>query len=66
MTNETTITTPELRAAFKRSGLWRLGWSYSEAIAKPAVYRALSAAARCRQEAAKRSGRATPTQPQLF
>jgi hypothetical protein len=36
------ITTRELREAFKRSGLWRDGWTYARAIATACVLRGLT------------------------
>lgn len=56
MTNETPITPAELRAAFKRSGLWRLGWTYAMAVNSGPVYRALVAAAKAAQNAETAQG----------
>lgn len=39
-------TEAELRDAFRRSGIWRLGWDFNKAIGDPAVLICLSRIAR--------------------
>lgn len=54
-------TTAELKAAFKRCGLWRLGWTYDRAMASFTVAWSLRHAA-----LAARSKNPPPAQPRLF
>lgn len=60
MSEPTTATDAELRCAFRRSGLWRLGWEYSRAIAAPLVRWALERSAIAHRRPA------APTQPRLI
>lgn len=55
-------TNNELRAAFKRSGLWRRGWTYARAIDETAVRISLRCAAIAAQRSNARRGEHTPTQ----
>lgn len=57
MDTQATPTDAELRCAFRRSGLWRLGWEYSRAIAAPLVRWALERSAIAHRRPA------TPAQP---
>lgn len=54
-------TTTELRAAFRRSRLWRDGWSYAKAIAVETVRWSLEKSA-----LAARNTNNTPAQPRLI
>lgn len=54
-------TTDELKAAWHRSGAWRLGRSFLEALSIPTVCIALTQAA-----LARRARLQTPAQPSLF
>ncbi len=62
-----TPTTAELRDAFRRSGLWRRGWSFLKAqsvpyVASGLVYQVRAERARIEQE----QGKPAPVQPALF
>jgi hypothetical protein len=59
-------TTAELKSAFKRSGLWRLGWTYDQAIGCDNVRRCMEISARCRREHQARRGNPAPVQPELI
>lgn len=45
---DASITDQELREAFKRSGIWRFGWTYERAKQAEAVLRSLLATVRAR------------------
>ncbi|MCL2829386.1 MAG: hypothetical protein FWD77_01460 [Betaproteobacteria bacterium] len=52
----------ELKAAFQRCGLWRLGWSFERAIHTPSLRIALTCAANALRKRAEREGHPTPEQ----
>ena len=54
--------TNELRAAFRRSGLWRLGWTFHRAITTPAICTAIRCAASAARKRAEREGHSIPSQ----
>ena len=54
--------TQELRAAFRRSGLWRLGWTFHRAITTPAICTAIRCAASAARKRAEREGHSIPSQ----
>lgn len=57
-----TITERELRAAYKRSGLWRLGVTYERAIDVPAIRTALNCSIKAARRRAEQAGRRIPAQ----
>lgn len=61
MTTATPPTTAELRDAFRRSGLWRDGWTYAKAIAVDTVRWGLEKSA-----LARRRTHHHPAQPRLI
>lgn len=54
-------TLDEMRAAYRRAGIWRLGWSFVDALAVPMLRWAMEKSAL----AARRRDR-LPVQPALF
>lgn len=61
------ITERELRAAFRRSGLWRDGWTYAKAVATESVYRGLRIfAAAMRAKEQQQYGKPAPIQRALI
>lgn len=62
MSTQQTITERELRAAYKRSGVWRLGMTYERAISVPAIHTALSCSARAARRRAEKAGQPAPAQ----
>ena len=58
--------TQELRDAFRRSGLWRLGWTFQRAITTPAIGTAIRCAASAFRKRAEREGRPMPIQEALI
>lgn len=61
-----TPSTQELRDAFRRSGLWRLGWTFQRAITVPAIGTAIRCAASAARKRAEREGRPMPVQEALI
>lgn len=61
MPHELPPTTDELKAAWQRANLWRLGVSFSEAMARPLVRWAMEKSA-----LATRRSNKLPAQPALF
>lgn len=53
----TALTTADLKRAFRRCGLWRIGWTYDRAIGVPLVAWGL-------QKSALAARRTTPDAPQ--
>lgn len=62
MSTQQTITERELRAAYKRSGDWRLGMTYERAISVPAIRTALNCSVKAAHRRAKQSGHPIPAQ----
>ena len=58
--------TQELRDAFRRSGLWRMGWTFQRAITTPAIGTAIRCAASAARKRAEREGRPMPVQEALI
>ncbi len=56
MINPERITDRELRDAYKRAGLWRIGMSYERAITVPAIHTAMSCSARAARRRAEKTG----------
>lgn len=56
------ITERELRAAYKRSGLWRLGVTYERAIDVPAIRTALNCSIKAARRRAEQAGHRIPAQ----
>ncbi|MDE2441081.1 MAG: hypothetical protein KGP14_08650 [Betaproteobacteria bacterium] len=56
------ITERELRAAYKRSGLWRLGVTYERAIDVPAIRTALNCSVKAARRRAEQAGHPMPAQ----
>lgn len=66
MLSASDLTERELREAFRRSGLWRDGWTYARAIGTACVLRGLqntAAALRARQQ---QNGNPAPMQRALI
>jgi hypothetical protein len=61
-----TPSTQELRDTFRRSGLWRMGWTFQRAIATPAIGTAIRCAASAARKRAEREGRPMPVQEALI
>jgi hypothetical protein len=59
-------TTAELKQAFSRSGLWRLGWSFDKAMGCELTRKGLECAVRASQRKAARQGNPAPMQPELI
>ena len=57
-----TVTDRDLRDAYKRSGLWRIGMSYDRAIGVPAILTAMSCSARAARRRAEKAGQQVPAQ----
>ena len=62
MHNQPIITDRELRDAYKRAGLWRIGMSYERAITVPAIHTAMSCSARAARRRAAKTGQPAPAQ----
>lgn len=60
-----TITDYELRDAYRRAGLWRLGWTYQRAITTDSVRIALECTAEAARRRAEREGKPLPRQAAL-
>lgn len=56
--------TAELKSAFKRTNLWRMGWSFQKAVECQATLIGLTAI--CKAEAKKHQGKPAPVQPELI
>lgn len=56
------ITDRELRDAYKRAGLWRLGMTFERVITVPAIHTAMSCSARAARRRADKAGLHMPTQ----
>lgn len=56
--------TTELKSAFKRTNLWRMGWSFQRAVQCPATLIGLNAI--CVAERKKHQGKPAPVQPELI
>jgi hypothetical protein len=61
-----TPSTQELRDTFRRSGLWRMGWTFQRAIATPAIGTAIRCAASAARKRAEREGHPMPVQEALI
>lgn len=59
------ITETELREAFRRSGLWRSGWSFKRAIECNNVYISLRIYVRDLRKQQEKNGKPVPIQQQL-
>ena len=55
-------TAADLRDAYDRSGLWRQGWSYEQAIKDPLILKALETQARATRRLAERRQQPQPEQ----
>lgn len=62
MHNQPIITERELRAAYKRSGVWRLGMTYERAISVPAIRTALNCSVKAAHRRAEQAGHPIPAQ----
>ena len=62
MATEHKITDRELRDAYKRAGLWRLGMTFERAITVPAIHTAMSCSARAARRRAEKAGQPAPAQ----
>lgn len=58
----TTITDRELRDAYKRAGLWRIGMSYERAITVPPIRTSLTCSVRAQRHRAEQAGHPLPAQ----
>lgn len=56
------ITDRELRDAYKRAGLWRIGMTFERAITVPAIHTAMSCSARAARRRADKAGQPVPAQ----
>lgn len=61
-----TITEPELREAFKLSGLWREGWNYQRAITTALVAWSLRNHVIAARRRAEKNGKPVPIQQALI
>lgn len=52
----------ELREAFRRSGLWRRGWTYAQAIKNEGVLTGLRCTVQAHRRAVERRGEHLPAQ----
>lgn len=57
---------PDLKPIFTRSGLWRLGWSYQQAVRQPLLLRVMQMAAAAHRKEAEQAGHAQPEQLRLL
>lgn len=57
-------TTAELKAAYKRTNLWRMGWTFQRAMECKATLIGLNAI--CVAETKKQAGKPAPIQPALI
>lgn len=62
MATEHPITDRELRDAYKRAGLWRIGMTFERAITVPAIHTAMSCSARAARRRAEKAGQRLPAQ----
>lgn len=58
--------TTELKAAFQRTGLWRMGWSFERAMKCKATCIGLKAIVRAERRALEKKGQPAPVQPGLI
>jgi hypothetical protein len=65
-TTDDNFTEKELRAAFKRSGLWRDGWNYAKAIATDCVRCGLHNTALAIRRKQQHDGKPAPQQQALI
>ena len=56
------ITERELRDAYKRAGLWRLGMTFERAATVPAIHTAMSCSAMAAHRRADKAGQPAPAQ----
>jgi len=56
----------ELKSAFQRTGLWRIGWTYERAIKCKATRIGLEAIVRAERRALEKKGQPAPVQPELI
>lgn len=67
MGDNISITEQELRDAFKRSGLWRDGWTFQKAIETNSVFISLRATVKaCRNKHHQQHGKPAPIQQALI
>jgi len=59
-------TTAELKQAFRRSGLWRLGWTFDRAMACQVINTALCCMVRAQRCKAAKQGNPAPDQGVLI
>lgn len=62
MSTNNPITDRELRAAYKRAGLWRLSVTYERAIDVPAIRTALNYSVKATRRRAEQDGHPMPAQ----
>lgn len=62
----TEITLHELKSAFRTTGLWRMGWTFSRATQNPAIMTALRCTVTATRRKAARSGQPLPAQQALI
>lgn len=62
MASTAPITERELRAAYKRSGVWRLGMTYERAVTVPAILTAMTSSAKAARRRAEQAGHPIPAQ----
>jgi hypothetical protein len=60
------FTEKELRAAFRRSGLWRDGWTYAKAVATDCVLKGLRIYAGAIRRRQQQNGNPAPQQRALI
>ena len=56
----------ELKAAFQRTGLWRMGWSFERALKNKATRIGLQAIVTAERRALEKKGQPAPVQPGLI
>lgn len=66
MSDLTDITEPELRQAFKRSGLWRDGWTFKRAVECALVFTGLRITAQAIRNRQQQHGKPAPVQRALI
>lgn len=61
-----TETIADLKEVFKRSGLWRSGWTFEKAMECNVIRQSLGCAVRASRKKQKKQGNPAPLQPELF
>ena len=62
MAQEHPITERDLKDAYKRAGLWRIGMTFERAITVPAIHTAMTCSARAARRRSDKAGQPAPAQ----